>query len=85
MLHAIVKEIMANHVQVVVSNCKIIRWQEFQLFYFYSFINIFVSLVGLGRVRFREVWRNSVCGGIFWENFDRMLIVLYFNYRFWRK
>lgn len=85
MLHAIVKEIMANHVQVVVSNCKIIRWQEFQLFYFYSFINIFVSLVGLGRVRFREVWRNSVCGGIFWESFDRMLIVLYFNYRFWRK
>lgn len=85
MLHAIVKEIMANHVQVVVSNCKIIRWQEFQLFYFYSFINIFVSLVGLGRVRFREVWRNSVCVGIFWESFDRMLIVLYFNYRFWRK
>lgn len=84
MLHAIVKEIMANHVQVVVSNCKIIRWQEFQLFYFYSFINIFVSLVGLGRVRFREVWRNSVCVE-FWESFDRMLIVLYFNYRFWRK
>lgn len=69
MLHAIVKEIMANHVQVVVSNCKIIRWQEFQLFYFYSFINIFVSLVGLGRVRFREAWRNSVCGGDFLGEF----------------
>lgn len=69
MLHAIVIEIMANHVHVVVSNCKIIRWQEFQLFYFYSFINIFVSLVGLGRVRFREVWRNSVCGGDFLGEF----------------